>query len=1251
MTVRWKDLSFKLPIFVLIVSLVPLAGFGLFSINYGTDVILKIRAQGVRRSAVLMASAVEQELQRAEEGFSRAAANQDLVVLDKMDRELALMTLLIQRPNFKSIALLDAQGQELTKVANDHNFLASDLRNRADDPAFRQVLSGQYYIAPAQRSKSGEYISSMSIPILNPESQGLEVVLVAEMYLKGIMDAATSVKIGQKGQTYVIDQHGAVIAHSDASLSLRGERLQNLSMIGKANRYRSVENVEVLGFAIAIEGTDWLMVAELPMTEINAGANALTRILYAILIMSALFFTAPMTLYLVLRVSRPLQRLERGAVKIGAGEFGTPMPVIGSNEIGRMSQAFNEMAANLQNFSEKSKRISWLKAGLSGLDEQLRGTPSLNELGGKAICFLAEYIGAVVATFYAQNDHGLFVLSGSYAHANPDASDTFSLGQGLIGQAAQEQKIFEIEAIPEGYLSVTSSLGAQEPAALLVVPLIHDGVVVAVLEFGKFKPFSAQEKTFIEQAAAPLAIMVNSANARHELNLSLEKSQQLTEELQAQQEELRVSNEELEEKTLFLAKQKKDLVDKNLELQNTRIYLEQKSLEVERASRYKSEFLANMSHELRTPLNSLLILSQDLANNGKGNLLPDQVEAANIVYNSGSDLLKLINEILDLSKIEAGKMSLAVMDVPISEIIGRLESGFRPIAKEHHLGLETGYEVTTPETIRTDPSRLDQILKNLVSNAFKFTESGKVVISIAPAASANGAISIAVTDTGIGIPQENLEDIFNAFQQLDGSMSRKFSGTGLGLSISRELTKLLGGELQVTSQPGHGSTFTLILPPYVEKPESEDTIDDSAPAVNPPPQVKIPAKIVAQVSSIEDERDELNSTDKRILIIEDDLTFAKILAERCQKRGFKVLHAGDGETGLDLVEKYAPDAIILDMRLPGIQGMEVLDSIKSNPKIRHIPVHIMSAHENGGEALSRGAIGFLQKPITPEQISQALNKLAEMVSGKLRNLLIIEDKPDQQKSIQKLIGNGDVKSIIAASGGQALQRFAEEHIDCIILDLNLPDMTGLQLLKQLDVQTQHQLPPVIIYSARELTREEFDELNEYTQSIIVKGAEAPARLLDEASLFLHRVVSKLPQQKQQMINELYDQSNLFSGKKILLVDDDMRNVFAIAKILEDKGAQVLKAANGQKALDLLSANFDVGLVLMDIMMPVMDGLEAIRRIRAQEKFSRLPIIALTAKAMDEDRKNCIAAGANDYMAKPVDINKLFSLLNVWLGRK
>ncbi|MBC8208023.1 MAG: response regulator [Desulfobulbaceae bacterium] len=1278
MTVRWKDLSFKLPLIVLLIGLVPLAGFGLFSIRYEADALLKVRGQGVRRSAVLTASAIERTIQGVKQGFQRSAENLDLLALDKTDQEWALMTLLIQWPNFKSLALLDAQGQEQIKVANNQNFLPSDLQSRAHDPAFRETLEGHHYLDAGRRLENGEYVSSLSIPMLNPATQEVEAVLIADFHLKGIMDVATSIKIGQTGQTYVIDKQGLLIAHNDMSLALRGERLQSLAMLNQPVRFISVEGHEVLGSAIAINGTDWLMVAEVPMTEITAVANKLMRILYGILIASALLLVFPMAFYLILRISRPLQRLEKGAVKIGAGKFGEPLPVKNDDEIGRMSHAFNDMAGKLQHFSEETERINWLKAGLSGLDEQLRGTPSLKELASRTSSFLAEYVGAPVGAFYVQNTKGNFVLTGGYAHAaGPESVKTFAPGQGLVGQAALEQKMLVIDAIPEGYLSVSSSLGSQKPVTILVIPLIHDGIVVAVLELGKFKPFSGREKMFIEQAAAPLAVTVNSANARHELNVSLEKSQKLTEKLQVQQEELRIaneelaeqtqelqaseeqlrvqqeelriSNEELEEKSISLTEQKKDLVDKNIELQNTKTHLEQKSIEVERASRYKSEFLANMSHELRTPLNSLLILSQDLANNGKGNLLPEQVEAAEIVYNSGNDLLKLINEILDLAKIESGKLSLAVSDVPISDIIGRLEKSFQHIAKEQRLGLEISCDDAVPETIRTDPARLDQILKNLVSNALKFTEEGQVTISVTPVKNGDGAISIAVTDTGIGIAQESLEGIFNAFQQIDGSISRKFSGTGLGLSISRELTKLLGGELQATSQPGIGSTFTLILPPYRETVET-------APASPPEttkqqsPQVTAPAKNT-DASSIADERDELQPEDKRILIIEDDLSFAKILAERCQKRGFKFLHAGDGETGLELVERYSPDAIILDMRLPGIQGMEVLDAIKDNPQIRHIPVHIMSAYENTGEAFAHGAIGFLQKPINQEQLGQAFTKLEEMISGKIRNLLIVEDNIDQQKSIQTLIGNGDVNTLIAGTGEEALTIYNEEQIDCIILDLNLPEMTGLQFLERLSTLTQNSLPPVIIYSARELTREEVEELNEYTQSIVIKGAEAPARLLDEASLFLHRVVGNLPQQKQQMINELYDQSNLFQGKKILLVDDDMRNIFAIAKILEEKGAQVLKAANGQKALDLLATTEKVGLVLMDIMMPVMDGLTAMKQIRAQKQFESLPIIALTAKAMEEDRKQCIAAGANDYLSKPVDINRLLSLIRVWILRK
>ncbi len=757
--------------------------------------------------------------------------------------------------------------------------------------------------------------------------------------------------------------------------------------------------------------------------------------------------------------------------------------------------------------------------------------------------------------------------------------------------------------------------------------------------------YQAQEK---ENRAAEL-VVTNKELAyqaevlqaqKEELKQMNEELEQQAQNLKQQQEELQMSNEELSEQT-------QSLEEKNREVEAAKDDIEQKTKQLEISSKYKSEFLANMSHELRTPLNSLLILSKDLSENRQKNLDAMQVESAEIIYRSGHDLLVLINEVLDLSKIEAGKMSINIERVALQSFSDDLVRNFKHQAELKGLKLISKLDNHLPESIRTDLQRLNQIMKNLLSNAIKFTAHGSVSVFIERYSESQ--IVISVTDTGIGIPEDKQTGIFEAFQQADGGTSRKYGGTGLGLSISRELARLLGVEIKLKSRINEGSTFSLYIPLDTKnklEPAKSVSLTESllykSPSKTNPKYIDYPC--------IEDDREAIIKDDKVVLIIEDDMNFAAVLLKQANKKKFKCLLAATGEDGLDLATKYRPQAIILDMELPGINGHEVLLELKANPSIRHIPVHVISGHDVSLIPIKEGAIEYLQKPVNKGELDLAFDRIENFVNRKVKNLLIVEDNENSRKAMKKLIGEGDVKCFEASTGKEALAIYKEQPVDCLIIDLGLPDISGFELIRKLEKMKKRALPPIIIYTGKELSREENDELQHYAESIIIKGVKSEDKLLDETALFLHRTIGKMPKSKQLIIHNLYDKEALFHTKKILLVDDDQRNVLALSKILVERGMEIIRAENGKKALEMLTIHSDIHLVLMDIMMPEMDGYEAMRHIRSNIKFRSLPVIALTAKAMKDDRQKCIDAGANDYITKPIDLEQLLSLMRVWLSK-
>jgi len=895
----------------------------------------------------------------------------------------------------------------------------------------------------------------------------------------------------------------------------------------------------------------------------------------------------------------------------------------------------------------------------------MQGEQDIETLSKNTISYLAKYLNAQVGAFYVADDkENVLRLFGGYAYQKrKNLSSEFKFGEGLVGQAALEKESIALNNCPDDYIRINSGLGDAVPRNIVVFPCLHNDIVKGVVELGSFQKFSDLDLAFLDQVSGSIAVAVNSAQFRNQMAALIEQTQNQAEELQAQQEELRQTNEELEEQTQLLEEQKEDIQKKNVELQKAQKLVEEKARYLELISKYKSEFLANMSHELRTPLNSILLLSKILSDNKDANLTEKQVEFAGTVHSSGSDLLALINDILDLSKVEAGKIKMSLSELNLDDFKERMERYFGHLAEEKGVNFRIQLEEGLPVHIRTDPQRLEQIVKNILSNAFKFTFQGGVTLNICRPdehvdLSKSGlrpekAIAFSVSDTGIGIVQEKQKLIFEAFQQIDGTTSRKYGGTGLGLSISRELAKLLGGEIHLESEEGKGSTFTLYLPETTAEgqqvKEIETPVTTVVSAAEPADvQAAKPAAPPEGLEGIKDDRKNIQAEDKSILIIEDDPKFAKILRDLSREKGFKALVAGDGETGLHFADYYKPSAVILDIGLPGMAGWAVMSRLKDNPETRHVPVHFISVFDKKLDAMKMGAIGFLTKPVTMEMLEQGFEKIERMISKPVKNLFVVEDDEIRRKAIVELIGTGDVLFTAVSTGEDAYDQVRSGKFDCMILDIDLSDMSGVELISKIRNNEDLLDLPIIVYTGRELTKQEEITLHEYAEKTIIKRAKSTERLLDETTLFLHRVEANLPEEKRRMLRMIHDKESILKDRKILLMDDDMRNVFALTNILEEKGMKILVGKNGRQGLERLNKNPEVDLVLMDIMMPEMDGYEAMREIRKQERFGKLPIIALTAKAMKGDRVKCIEAGANDYLAKPVDPEKLLSMLRVWL---
>ena len=888
----------------------------------------------------------------------------------------------------------------------------------------------------------------------------------------------------------------------------------------------------------------------------------------------------------------------------------------------------------------------------------MQGVALTATLGERIVNFLSQYLEAQLAAVYFAPSTGALERIGGYAL--PEGAGA-SGPAGLTREAYAQNRIIEAGDVPDDFFPVSSGLGKSRARHLVVAPTTADGVPNGAIELGLFHPVRPADLELLARLGEPIGLALRAAKDRSYLKNLLEETHRQAEELQTQQEELRVQNEELEQQSRTLQESQARLEDQQVELEQINANLEEQTqaleqerdtlararAELQRASAYKSEFLANMSHELRTPLNSTLILAKLLEENRDGNLNPEQVKFAHTIYLAGNDLLTLINDILDLSKIEAGKLEVRPEEIALPRLRDELLDVFRPVARDKGIELAAAVEADVPATLVTDSTRLQQVLRNLLSNALKFTERGGVQLRVRRA---GDRIAFDVTDTGIGIPPEQHEIIFAAFRQADGTTNRKYGGTGLGLSISRDLARLLGGQLTLESAPGRGSTFTLVLP---ERLQSSDVPRAAPPPVHRSTTVAPPAAGTSRARpAAPPAQADVDPTPggRTILIIEDDPIFAGLLQGLAGELDFKAVVAKTGEQGLAMAERYKPSAIVLDVGLPDRSGLSVLDTLKHRSTTRHIPVHVVSGADHTKAALEMGALGYAIKPVKRDELVGALKRLEATFTRRLRRILVIEDDQVARESTCHLLAGPDVETVAVGTAAAALTALEGATFDCMVLDLSLPDRSGLELLEEMSRSERYAFPPVIVYTGRSLSGTEEQELRKLSSSIIIKGARSPERLLDEVTLFLHQVEAELPPDRQRMLKDARHREAVFEGKRVLVVEDDVRNIFALSSVLEPRGARVEIARNGREAVEHLQKHPGVELVLMDVMMPEMDGLEATRLIRQLPDQGSVPIIALTAKAMLDDRDQCLAAGANDYIAKPLDVDKLLSLARVWMPK-
>ncbi len=977
-------------------------------------------------------------------------------------------------------------------------------------------------------------------------------------------------------------------------------------------------------------------------------------------------------------ISHRINIIQGVSEKISLGDYSVRVTDTETDELGNISVALNKMAESLETSFKILSDKEWLQSGIAGLNEAIIGDDNLHSLSQKILTYIAEYTNSQVGAFYSRENEDHLILENGYALLNSETRQRIQMGEGIVGQCAQTKKPLLVKDIREKDLTVNFTFAALKPVNVLVFPLVFENEVKGVIELGALHEYTSRELELFKNISENIGVAINTVQNRQRVQELLEETQSQSEELMAQQSELEQINSELEAQAHQLQTSEEELKVQSEELIETNTLLEERSATLEQrnqlilqknadiekkaealalSTKYKSEFLANMSHELRTPLNSILLLSRLMSENGENNLTPDQVQYANVIQSSGKGLLQLIDEILDLSKIESGKMSIEVLPVKITDITNNLNVLFEPIAKEQELQWRIDISAEVPEMVETDKQRLDQVLKNLLSNAFKFTSKGYVHLIVYCPVDKPGAICFTVKDSGIGISPDKQELIFEAFQQEDGSTRRKYGGTGLGLSISRELAKLLGGQITLSSTPGKGSEFTCCIPLkhtniIIQKPRKEE------PAPEPQATPVTPAKDAGDnkyytdiiPDEIDDDRNSITPEDKVILIIEDDVTFAAALLDYTRQKGYKGIVAVRGDKGIEMASRYMPAGILLDIQLPVKNGWEVMEALKSNTHTRHIPVHVMSSYEVRKESLLKGAVDFINKPVAFEQLNTIFEKIEFILSKKEKKVLIIEENYKHAKALAYYLGTYNVHTEIYQSVDESVRSLYKKEVDCVILDMSITDKNSDELLETIRKNEGLEELPIILFTGKSLSQPEEFKIKKYADAIVLKTANSYQRILDEVSLFLHLVQEQQTKKTGPGFERSILQENVLKDKKVLLADDDVRNIYSMTKALEKYQMQVIPAMDGKEAVQLMNNN-NIDVVLMDMMMPEMDGYESIKAIRKNPLYKNVPIIAVTAKAMSGDREKCIAAGASDYISKPVDMDQLVSLLRIWLYEK
>ncbi len=1145
-------------------------------------------------------------------------------------RNIAEVTTAVARGDLSRKITVDVKG-EILELKNTINTMVDQLRSFAAEVTrvAREVgtegkLGGQA-VVPGVAGTWKDLTDSVNVMAANLTDQ-----------VRGIVKVVTAVANGNLRQKLTVEAKGEVAALAETinnmtdTLATFAEQVTNVAReVGVEGRLGGQANVP------GAAGT-W--------KDLTANVNLLAA-----------------------NLTNQVRAIAEVATAVTKGDLTRSIQVEARGEVAELKDNINTMIDNLRGTTDRNQEQDWLKTNLAKFTRMLQGQRDLVTVGQLLLSELAPLVnaqqGAIYQTVADASDAApaLSLLAG-YAVGDQQAS-RIQLGQGLVGQCALEKQRILLTKVPRNYTKVSSSLGAARPKNIVVLPVLFEGETKAVIELGSLQVFTQTHLTFLEQLTQSIGVVLNTIEATMRTEDLLKQSQQLTIELQTRQTELQQTNEELATKARQLADQNAEVERKNREVEQARRALEEKAAELALTSKYKSEFLANMSHELRTPLNSILILGQQLAENSGGNLTAKQVDFARNIHSAGSDLLTLINDILDLSKIESGTVTVEAEEIAFAALRDSVDRMFHHLAEQKNLAFQLDIHPALPRTFTSDPKRLQQILKNLLSNAFKFTAHGQVAMRVKSVAGgwspdhpilqfAQHAVAIEVADTGIGIAPEKQKLIFEAFQQADAGTSRKYGGTGLGLAISRELATLLGGEIKLLSAPGQGSTFTLYLPLSYTGPARPAIVPATAGVgVARGISAALPVLPVAKTEDIvADDREEIDEGDSVLLIVDDDPHYARVLLGLARDKGFKGIVANRGTAALSLARQYLPTAITLDVFLPDMLGWTVLNNLKLDPATRHIPVQMLSVEEERQHGLAHGAFSYLVKPATTEDLEYAFDKIKSYVSPHRKRLLVIEDNDIERQGIIDLLTHDDIEIAAVPTGQQALQSLRERAFDCCVVDLRLPDMSGFDLLDQIRSDAALREVPVVVFTGKELNADEEARLRVAAKSVVLKDVQSPERLFDETALFLHRVVSELPDSKRQMLERLHNSNEVLRGRKVLVVDDDARNIFALTTVLENHDMDVLSATNGRQAIELIQNTSDLSVVLMDIMMPEMDGYETMREIRKQPEFRTLPILALTAKAMKGDREKCLQAGASDYIAKPVNTEQLLSLLRVWLYR-